>query len=129
MDTTPFVNKYLVDKEHNYDWRAVSPRGTYVANLLQVTTTITLLHVTCNMGFYSFIYETQQDHKILTMIMLITVTKDLKVALNKSTAKWKIVVGHHAIRSVGHHGDTPELISLLLPILKVIICPSLLYIR
>ncbi|BBG94621.1 purple acid phosphatase 17 [Prunus dulcis] len=68
VDTTPFVNKYLVDKENNYDWRAVSP--------------------------------------------------DLKVALNKSTAKWKIVVGHHAIRSVGHHGDTPELISLLLPTLK-----------
>ncbi|PQP95430.1 purple acid phosphatase 17 [Prunus yedoensis var. nudiflora] len=78
VDTTPFVNKYLVDKDHNYDWRAVSPRGTYIANLLQ----------------------------------------DLKVALNKSTAKWKIVVGHHAIRSVGHHGDTPELISLLLPVLK-----------
>lgn len=46
--------------------------------------------------------------------------KDLKQALNKSSAKWKIVVGHHAIRSAGHHGDTPELISLLSPMLKVI---------
>lgn len=69
MDTTPFVNKYLVDKEHNYDWRAVSPRGTYIVNLLQVTTT------TCYMGFYSLIYETQQDYILLTMIMLITVTR------------------------------------------------------
>ncbi|KAK6242449.1 Calcineurin-like phosphoesterase domain [Theobroma cacao] len=44
--------------------------------------------------------------------------EDVELALRKSTAKWKIVVGHHAIRSVGHHGDTPELIKYLLPILK-----------
>ncbi|KAJ6748947.1 TARTRATE-RESISTANT ACID PHOSPHATASE TYPE 5 [Salix purpurea] len=44
--------------------------------------------------------------------------KDLKVALRESSAKWKIVVGHHSIRSIGHHGDTKELVSKLLPILK-----------
>ncbi|XP_022735153.1 purple acid phosphatase 17-like [Durio zibethinus] len=49
---------------------------------------------------------------------LANLLKDLDTALKKSTAKWKIVVGHHAIRSVGHHGDTPELIKFLLPILK-----------
>ncbi|KAF7822155.1 purple acid phosphatase 17-like [Senna tora] len=44
--------------------------------------------------------------------------KDVELALRESTAKWKIVVGHHAIRSVGHHGDTQELIKQLLPILQ-----------
>lgn len=44
--------------------------------------------------------------------------KDLKLALSESKAKWKIVVGHHAIRSIGHHGDTEELVSKLHPILK-----------
>ncbi|KAL5189248.1 Purple acid phosphatase 3 [Glycine soja] len=44
--------------------------------------------------------------------------KDLELALRGSTAKWRIVVGHHAIRSVGHHGDTQELINRLLPILQ-----------
>ncbi|GFP96516.1 purple acid phosphatase 17 [Phtheirospermum japonicum] len=44
--------------------------------------------------------------------------KDLESALKKSRAKWRIVVGHHAIRSVGHHGDTPELVNHLLPILQ-----------
>ncbi|XP_062158518.1 purple acid phosphatase 17-like [Alnus glutinosa] len=44
--------------------------------------------------------------------------KDVESALKKSTAKWKIVVGHHAIRSVGHHGDTEELKRRLLPILQ-----------
>ncbi|KAM7482897.1 hypothetical protein LguiB_007480 [Lonicera macranthoides] len=29
----------------------------------------------------------------------------LDLALNKSEAQWKIVVGHHVIRSIGHHGD------------------------
>ncbi|KAF9671258.1 hypothetical protein SADUNF_Sadunf12G0028700 [Salix dunnii] len=44
--------------------------------------------------------------------------KDIKLALRESSAKWKIVVGHHSIRSIGHHGDTKELVSKLLPILK-----------
>ncbi|RDY01853.1 Purple acid phosphatase 17, partial [Mucuna pruriens] len=44
--------------------------------------------------------------------------KDLEEALVKSTARWKIVVGHHAIRSIGHHGDSPELVKYLVPMLK-----------
>ncbi|CAM8977062.1 unnamed protein product [Rhodiola kirilowii] len=43
---------------------------------------------------------------------------ELNNALGQSVAKWKIVVGHHAIRSISHHGDTAELIDRLLPILK-----------
>eukprot|EP01018_Ginkgo_biloba_P005111 Gb_25294 [translate_table: standard] len=43
---------------------------------------------------------------------------DVTMALNASNATWKIVVGHHPIRSVGHHGDTSELIQQLLPILE-----------
>lgn len=41
------------------------------------------------------------------------------MALRESTAKWKIVVGHHPIKSNGHHGDTQELVAQLLPILQV----------
>ncbi|TKY69193.1 Purple acid phosphatase 17 [Spatholobus suberectus] len=44
--------------------------------------------------------------------------KGLEKALMKSTARWKIVVGHHAIRSIGHHGDSPELVKHLVPVLK-----------
>ncbi|KAG6673100.1 hypothetical protein I3842_16G094700 [Carya illinoinensis] len=44
--------------------------------------------------------------------------KDVESALEESTARWKIIVGHHAIRSVGHHGDTKELEKWLLPILQ-----------
>ncbi|XP_059644119.1 purple acid phosphatase 17-like [Cornus florida] len=44
--------------------------------------------------------------------------KDIESALSQSTARWKIVVGHHAIRSVGHHGDTQELVNRLLPTLQ-----------
>lgn len=43
---------------------------------------------------------------------------DLAKALNFSSAMWKIVVGHHTIRSIGHHGDYAELIEKLLPILE-----------
>ena len=38
--------------------------------------------------------------------------------LSRSTAPWKIVIGHHPIYSGGEHGDTPELIEQLLPILR-----------
>ncbi|KAL6596026.1 hypothetical protein ACP70R_047390 [Stipagrostis hirtigluma subsp. patula] len=44
--------------------------------------------------------------------------KDLDKAMKQSTARWKIVVGHHTMRSVSEHGDTKELLKLLLPVLK-----------
>ncbi|XP_050901712.1 purple acid phosphatase 3 isoform X2 [Lathyrus oleraceus] len=44
--------------------------------------------------------------------------KDLETTLRDSTAKWKIVVGHHPVASIGHHGDTKELLTHLLPILE-----------
>nr|XP_023879927.1 purple acid phosphatase 3-like [Quercus suber]POE76318.1 purple acid phosphatase 3 [Quercus suber] len=44
--------------------------------------------------------------------------KELDSALKESTAKWKIVVGHHTIRSAGNHGNTVELVAQLLPILQ-----------
>ncbi|XP_010513921.1 PREDICTED: purple acid phosphatase 8-like [Camelina sativa] len=43
---------------------------------------------------------------------------DVDVALQESMAKWKIVVGHHTIKSAGHHGVTIELEKQLLPILE-----------
>ncbi|KAL5760786.1 hypothetical protein ACOSP7_019276 [Xanthoceras sorbifolium] len=43
---------------------------------------------------------------------------DVDSALRESTAKWKIVVGHHTIKSAGSHGNTHELALQLLPILE-----------
>lgn len=36
VDTTPFVVSYFFEKDHTYDWQGVFPRGTYLANLLNV---------------------------------------------------------------------------------------------
>ncbi|MQM01673.1 hypothetical protein Taro_034435 [Colocasia esculenta] len=44
--------------------------------------------------------------------------KELDAALRASPARWKFVVGHHGIRSVSIHGDTKELVDLLLPLLR-----------
>ncbi|XP_044969615.1 purple acid phosphatase 4-like [Hordeum vulgare subsp. vulgare] len=44
--------------------------------------------------------------------------KDVEDSLRQSRAPWKIVVGHHPIRTAGKHGDTEELVQLLLPMLK-----------
>lgn len=44
--------------------------------------------------------------------------KNLTEALEASTATWKLVVGHHTMFSYGPHGNTPELIEKILPILK-----------
>ncbi|XP_076904352.1 purple acid phosphatase 3-like [Bidens hawaiensis] len=43
--------------------------------------------------------------------------EDVDAALKESSAKWKIVVGHHTIYSAGVHGNTQELVDKLLPIL------------
>jgi tartrate-resistant acid phosphatase type 5 len=42
----------------------------------------------------------------------------LKDELAKSSARWKLVYGHHPIYSVGAHADNPGLIRRLLPVLK-----------
>jgi acid phosphatase len=42
----------------------------------------------------------------------------IEQTLAKSTATWKIVIGHHPIYSGGEHGDTPELVTELLPLLE-----------
>ncbi|XP_057809088.1 purple acid phosphatase 3-like [Salvia miltiorrhiza] len=44
--------------------------------------------------------------------------QDFKTALRASKATWKIVVGHHPIRSIGQRGDTVELLKYILPILQ-----------
>lgn len=44
--------------------------------------------------------------------------EDVNAAIKKSNATWKIVVGHHTIRSAGHHGVTEELVERLVPILE-----------
>ena len=41
----------------------------------------------------------------------------LKSALSASQAQWKILFAHHPIYSGGGHGDTPELIANVLPLL------------
>ncbi|KAG8090657.1 hypothetical protein GUJ93_ZPchr0011g28489 [Zizania palustris] len=43
---------------------------------------------------------------------------DLGDALLQSNATWKIVVGHHTISSACGHGNTSELVAMLLPLLK-----------
>ncbi|XP_062205551.1 purple acid phosphatase 4-like [Phragmites australis] len=44
--------------------------------------------------------------------------KDLDAAMKRSRARWKVAVGHHTMRSVSAHGDTQELLQLLLPVFK-----------
>lgn len=42
----------------------------------------------------------------------------LDAALGRSRAPWKVVVGHHPIYTGGRHGEPPELIADLAPILE-----------
>lgn len=44
--------------------------------------------------------------------------QDLDTALKESSSSWKIVVGHHTIKSAGNHGVTVELEKRLLPLLQ-----------
>ncbi|MGH7149646.1 MAG: metallophosphoesterase [Planctomycetota bacterium] len=42
----------------------------------------------------------------------------LERELERSTARWKIVYGHHPVFSYGRHGDTPVLVPWLWPLLQ-----------
>ncbi|KAG6402656.1 hypothetical protein SASPL_134858 [Salvia splendens] len=49
---------------------------------------------------------------------LSTLVKNLESGLKESKAKWKIVIGHHTIKSASEHGNTQELVDKVLPILE-----------
>jgi tartrate-resistant acid phosphatase type 5 len=43
----------------------------------------------------------------------------LDAELDRSTAPWKLVIGHHTLHSGGsQHGDTPEMVELIEPLLQ-----------
>ena len=65
-------------------------------------------------------YYTDGKEKTRAQVITQDVPKQLawfKTALAASKAQWKIVIGHHPIYSGGEHGDTPELIETILPLL------------
>ncbi|KAM3339097.1 purple acid phosphatase 3 [Capsicum galapagoense] len=74
--------------------------------------------------FQDMYFTTPKDHTydwrdiLPRQDYLFEVLKDLDSALRESNAKWKIVVGHHTIKSAGHHGNSVELELQLLPILQ-----------
>uniref|UniRef100_A0A0E0CXP3 Purple acid phosphatase n=1 Tax=Oryza meridionalis TaxID=40149 RepID=A0A0E0CXP3_9ORYZ len=108
---------YLVLGNHDY-------RGDVLAQLSPVLRKIDQRFL-CMRSFILKYWTRPKDHhydwrgvaprqKYITNLL-----KDMDEAMKKSTAKWKIAVGHHTIRSVSDHGDTKELLQLLLPVLKV----------
>ena len=68
--------------------------------------------------YYSFTAGSAQFFALATQAWSETQLKWLEQELERSTARWKIVYGHHPIYSYGVHGDTPELKQGLLPVLK-----------
>jgi phosphodiesterase/alkaline phosphatase D-like protein len=68
--------------------------------------------------YYTFTAGDAQFFALATQAMSATQLRWLDRELAASQARWKIVYGHHPIYSYGVHGDTPQLIESLLPILK-----------
>ncbi len=68
--------------------------------------------------YYTFTAGPAQFFALATHAFSETQAEWLRRELERSTARWKIVYGHHPIYSYGVHGDTPELQRLLLPVLQ-----------
>lgn len=68
--------------------------------------------------YYTYTAGPVQFFAIDTNEMSIAQLMWLDEELKKSTARWKLVYGHHPIYSGGDHGDNARLIEKLLPILK-----------
>jgi len=68
--------------------------------------------------YYTFTAGPAQFFALATHAMSETQVRWLERELARSTARWKIVYGHHPIYSYGAHGDTLELQRLLLPVLR-----------
>jgi tartrate-resistant acid phosphatase type 5 len=68
--------------------------------------------------FYSFTAGPVQFFALCTPVMSETQVRWLDRELGRSTARWKVVYGHHPIYSNAGHGNTPEYDKMLLPILR-----------
>lgn len=68
--------------------------------------------------YYTYTAGPAQFFALATQAMSETQIQWLDRELSRSTAKWKIVYGHHPIYSYSSHGDSPELERMLLPVLK-----------
>ena len=68
--------------------------------------------------YYTYTAGPVQFFAIDTNEMSVAQFMWLDEELKKSTARWKLVYGHHPIYSDGDHGDNARLIEKLLPILK-----------
>lgn len=68
--------------------------------------------------YYSYTAGPAQFFVLATNAFSETQAQWLDRELARSTARWKIVYGHHPIYSYGEHGDTAQLQRLLLPVLK-----------
>ncbi len=68
--------------------------------------------------YYTFTAGSAQFFALATQAMSETQIQWLDRELSRSTARWKIVYGHHPIYTYGTHGDSPELERMLLPVLK-----------
>jgi hypothetical protein len=96
----------------NHDWGyADSPAGEILFSQKSPTWRMPAL-------YFSFTAGPAQFFALATQAMSETQLKWLDRELERSSARWKIVYGHHPIYSYGTHGDTPELKQSLLPLLK-----------
>ncbi|KAL5553329.1 hypothetical protein UlMin_040730 [Ulmus minor] len=134
-----FSNIYTAPSLHK-QWYSVLGNHDYHGNVLaQLSPVLTKLDSRCNFLFYAEIvdfffvdtnpfvdqyFTSPKGHKynwrgvLPRKKYLSNLLKDVNSELRKSKADWKIVVGHHPIKNAGHHGNTTELQSTLLPILE-----------
>jgi hypothetical protein len=95
----------------NHDWKdSDSPAAEVLFTRPGSTWQMPATHYTFRAGPAQFF---ALDTTVLSAEQLAWLAREL----DRSPARWKIVYGHHPIRSAGWHGDTPELVAKLLPVL------------
>ncbi len=96
----------------NHDWGyAESPAAEILYSRNSRTWRMPALYYTCTAGPIQFF-------ALATQAMSESQLEWLDRELVRSTARWKIVYGHHPIYSHGSHGDTAGFDKSLLPVLK-----------
>jgi acid phosphatase len=116
---------YHGDCDAQLAYSKISPRwkmpARYYVQTQQIdaTTTADFFYLDTTPMVRSY-YKINGKEKTRANVITQDVPKQLawfKAALAASKAQWKIVIGHHPIYSGGEHGDTPELIENILPLL------------
>lgn len=109
---------YGLNPQAQIDYSAMEPHWHMPAHFYTFTKSFSAAD-SSHVDVQFFMLDTELPNHADTELLAQKQVQWLDSVLKKSTARWRVVVGHHPIRSHGAHGETPYMIRTIKPLLDM----------